>query len=184
MYIVFFEPIFSIKHFIRYPLKWIIKLFSQSKFNHVAHTIHKNGVTFIAESKGKGYRHLPLEKSLLQSKSVLHAYKVRKKFSKEALDKFEKSMMGKKYDLIGAIYSEVHNIPILKKIFERKKNDEKVFCSEAELRMCVALNFIPSIYNPNHFSPQEYLELLMTWEIVNPTPEIWLLDEEKSKAII
>lgn len=180
MYIVFFEPIFSIKHFLRYPLKWVIKLFSQSKFNHVAHTIEKNGVTYIAESKGKGYRHLELEESLVISKSILHAYKVKKKFNKENLQKFEASMLGKKYDLIGAIYSEAHHIPILNKIFKRKKNDQKVFCSEAELRMCVALNFIPNIYNPNEFSPQEYLELLKSWEIINLEPEIWQLDEKKS----
>ena len=159
MYIVFFEPIFSIKHFLRYPLKWVIKLFSQSKFNHVAHTIEKNGVTYIAESKGKGYRHLELEESLVISKSILHAYKVKKKFNKQNLEKFE---------------------AILNKIFKRKKNDQKVFCSEAELRMCVALNFIPNIYNPNEFSPQEYLELLKSWEIINLEPEIWQLDEKKS----
>ncbi len=180
MYIVFFKPIFTIKHFITYPLKWVIMLFSQSKFNHVAHTLEKNGLTYIAESKGKGYRHITLEESLKKSNSVLYAFKVKKKFNKENLEKFEKSMFNKKYDFIGAIYSEVHHIPILNKIFKRKKNDKKVFCSEAELRMCVALNFIPNIYNSNEFSPQEYFELLTSWEIINPEPEIWQLDEKKS----
>ena len=173
MYILFFNPIFSFENFIKYPFKWVIKLFSQSKFNHVGHTIIKNEKMFVSEAKSPYYRHIELDKCIKESKSKVYAYKVVKDIDYEKLKKFERKMLGRSYDTKGAIYSEAHKVPILGNIFEATKGDEKQFCSETEIELYQNQAWIDNRLNENLYSPQEVLELILDLEIVNPKYEVW-----------
>lgn len=175
MYIVFFRPIFSFKHFFRYPFKWVIRLFTKSKFHHVGHTVVKDDVVYISEAKSPYYRHIRLDECLGESKSKIYAYKVIVPYDKTKLQEFEKKMLGRDYDFTGAIYSEAHSIPFLNDLLEAEKGDSAQFCSESEVEMWQYLGLMSVDYNENHFSPQEYLELILNMGLVDPKPQIWEL---------
>ena len=174
MYFLFPTQRFSIKNFRKYPFRWIIRWASQSKFHHSCHTIKKAHGIFISEGKYPIYRNIALNNWLDENPNTdVHAYKVIKKIDPIIQRDFERDMLGRKYDTKGAIYSEVHKIPILRKIFKTDPNDDKQFCSESDIELCVRQGFIPEVRNENFFSPQELLEILLDKKVVNPKPEIW-----------
>ena len=90
MYFLFFKPEFGFRHFLRYPFKWIIRLFSQSKFNHVAHNIIKDGKMFISEAKSPYHRHIKLKDCIKEAKSKIYAYKIIKPIDYDKALQFEK----------------------------------------------------------------------------------------------
>jgi len=173
MYFLFFKPEFGFRHFLRYPFKWIIRLFSQSKFNHVAHNIIKDGKMFISEAKSPYHRHIKLKDCIKEAKSKIYAYKIIKPIDYDKVLQFEKQILGKVYDTKGAIYSEAHKWGLFGKLFKRKKGDKKQFCSETEIEFCQDQGWISKEVNENLYSPQEFLEILLYFNIVESTPEIW-----------
>ena len=173
MYILFFKPIFSFSHFLRYPFKWVIKLFSQSKFNHIAHTFVQDGKMFVSEAKSPYHRHIKLKDCFKEAKSKIYAYKVIKPLDYDKLVKFEAQIVGRAYDAKGAIYSEAHKWGWFGKLFKRKKGDKKQFCSETVIELCQDQGWINKELNENLYSPQEVLEILLDLNIIEPRAEIW-----------
>jgi len=180
MYIIFAKPISTFKNVLTHPFKWVIKIFSQSKFNHTAHTIpkeiaigdHSDEDIIISEAKSPYYRHIGLKRWFKESQSKIFAYKVIIPIDEEKLKSFERKIHGRAYDAKGAVYSETEKW-FIGKLFKRKNSDKKIFCSEANIRMFQELGHLPKNINGNLYSPQEFLELILDLNLVNPTPELW-----------
>lgn len=175
MHILFLKRKFSIYNTFRYPLKWIINLFTWSKCHHVASTFLKNGEVYVGEAKKPKYRHLTLEKwkDDIGSHNKIYAFKVRKYVNPITLLKVEKELKGLKYDVKGAINSATDTWPIFEDIFKAKEHNIDVFCSEACTIKSQKLGHLPSNIDPNDISPKEYMNLLKKHNIIYNTPEIW-----------
>lgn len=181
MYFLFVKRKFNFKDLIKNPLVWIIRLFTQSSFHHVASTVIKDKGLFVSEAKYPYYRHIAIDDWMKENKgSKIYAFQVIKPYSPIIQRDFEREMLGRKYDTKGAIYSEVHKVPVLRHIFKQDPNDEKQFCSESVVELCVRHKFIGEIRNENFFSPQEFLELILDLGIVRTKPEIWYNKNNKN----
>jgi len=162
MYILLFKPIPKKNIFL--ILKWIIMLFSWSKYNHA-------GVYFenkVCEMKGHGFQEIDLKKCLEESKSKIHAYKFIKEFDERKLKTLIKSMYFKKYDAIGAMTSEASWFSWF---FKPKK--DAVFCNEIITIFLKDNNYLPKDFDSKRYSPQEVLNKMLQLKLVNPVYEVW-----------
>lgn len=166
MYILLFKPIKHQNIFMIF--RWIIMLFSWSKYSHMAR--YDNGL--VREMRGKGYQEITLKESLATSKSRIHAYKVIKPIDEKKADAYNKKMIDVKFDVKGALYSEAEKWKWSSWIFRRKANDKKVFCAEDSIRFFQDQGLFP-IINANLFSPEEALKRFKRLKIINPNYEVW-----------
>ena len=166
MYILLFKPIKHQNVFMIF--RWIIMLFSWSKYSHMA----RYDSELVREMRGEGYQEISLKQSLATSKSRIHAYKVIKPIDEKKAKAYNKKMTGVKFDVKGALYSEAEKWKWSAWIFKRKANDKKVFCAEDSVEFFQDQELFP-IINANLFSPQEALERFKKLGIINSKYEVW-----------
>lgn len=174
MHILLVKQKYKVGSIARYPIKWIIKLFTWSHYHHIAHTIIKDNKRFVSEAKKPFYRHIKLTHWILENKSSeIHAYKVIKKVDEDILAKHERKMTGKKYDVKGAVFSAIDNTPILNRLLKKSKDDQEQFCSESIIELFQSMGWIDRVKNENTFNPKEALQVAIDNKIINPEYEIW-----------
>ncbi len=186
MYILFYRQIFKFKNLFttRFWLRLITKKASQSDWHHVDHTLpYIEGHTFfnkkgmISQAHSPIYRHIFFLDYFMEMGSVdVYARKVIKEVDIKKLKATEKSLLGRKYDAIGAVSSEAHGI------IKQESGDDKIFCSEAEKIMCENQGWVNKGENTNKRSPQEYDELIIDRKIVKDILiKVW---DSKTKRIM
>lgn len=143
-------------------------LFSRSKYNHIA----RYDNSLVREMKGHGYQEVSLMDCLEESKAKIHAYKVIAPIDEKKAASYNKRMKGVKYDIQGAMFSEVEKWTVISWLFKKKANDDEMFCSEEVVRFFQDQELFPLV-NPNLFSPQEVLERLIRLKVINPNYETW-----------
>jgi len=183
-YILTYRPHFKLGDFIYHPFKAaralivqsVIRLFSQSNFHHIAHCyMDDDGVWRVSEAKYPKYRIVDLFESFYTSHCKVMAYRIQLPVNRKRLLDFQKEMLGRDYDAKGAQFSEVHEIPILKELYEKSDNDQEIFCSESIILLLMRLKMILKVKNKNHFSPQEVFEMMLEKNIIykNDRAQIW-----------
>jgi hypothetical protein len=162
MYILLFKPIIH-KNIFK-PLKWVIMLFTLSKYNHMAMFFEDK----VCEFKGHGFQEIDLKECLKESKSKIHAYKFTASFDERKLRALIQSMYHMKYDVIAAIESEASWISW----FFKKKKDG-IFCNRVETIFIKDNGYLPKDFDTNRYSPQELLNKMLKLKLIDPVYEVW-----------
>jgi len=176
MYILFFEAHFKLsriftKNFWRHTLIRLgIRLFTNSRFHHVAFTLEGKLITEAIYNIG--YRVIPWKESFKDQRNVnVYAYKINREIDLDKLKKFQKKLINRAYDLRGALYS---GIPTFLEVFFKKNwNNKDVFCSEAMIMLSDKTfikkgeNWTEEINNINSYNPKEFKEALIDKDIID-----------------
>lgn len=176
MYILFFEAQFKFsriftKNFWRHMIiKLGIRIFTNSRFHHVAFTLEGK---FITEAiYNAGYRVIPWKESFKDQRNVnIYAYKIKREIDLDKFKKFQKKLINRPYDLKGAFFS---GMPTFLEVFFKKNwNNKDVFCSEAMIMLFhetikpIGENWIEEINNINSYNPKEFRESLINKDIID-----------------
>jgi len=178
MYILFFEAHFKLsriftKNFWRYTLIRLgIRLFTNSRFHHVAFTLEGKLITEAIYSVG--YRVISWKESFKHQRNVnVYAYKINRGIDLDKFKKFQKKLINKPYDLKGAFFS---GVPTFLEVFfkKNKKNwdNKDVFCSEAMIMLANETfikkgeNWTEEINNINSYDPEEFRKALIDKDII------------------
>ncbi len=177
MYILFYKINFEFKALftLRYWTRLITRIVSQSEYYHTDYTLPYKKNT-ISQAYYPVYRHVYWLNYYKDIGNVdVFAYKVIKKIDVKKLSITQKKLLGRKYDIKGAISSEI-------RIIKQKRNDEDVFCSEAGIITFQDQGWIFKVKNKNSRSPKKLLKLIIKEKVVDPKRfKIW---DGKKRIII
>ena len=170
MYILFFKPNFKFsriftKCFWHYTLiRFGIRLFTNSRFHHVAFTL--DGKLISEAIYNVGYRVIPWKESFKDQENVdVYAYKIKKDIDLDKFKRFQKNLLSSPYDLGGAIFSAMPTF--LERLFEKKPDDKDVFCSEAMIMLFTDQFWIKKVNNKNSFNPEEFRKILINQDVAD-----------------
>lgn len=179
VYILSYEAKPNIRNVLFYPVKWIIKLFTGSRINHVAYAYKYRGCgTLINEAVGSGFRSINYKRGLLDRDCNVYAHEVIVDINLSSLHKDTFDSRGKEYKVSHAAYSAIDRVPFLgslwKKIFKLEiDGDEIPFCSEATLILCFKRqNYLSSIMDSSK-SPEELIKTLYRNSLIRGRVHVW-----------
>lgn len=166
MYFIFLKRKVTWSNWFIWVGKYIINLFTWSKYHHAASTFYKDGKMYVGEAKMSGARIIELSKFKKEegSHNKIYAYKVLPIISPTKLIEFNEKMVGSEFDFKGAARAAI-------KIID--EDDGKVFCSEREVILCQELNLLPKDIDASTINPKEFLKLLKKNAVIDFKPEIW-----------
>jgi len=166
MYFIFLKRKVTWSNWFIWIGKYIINLFTWSKYHHAASTFFKGGKMYVGEAKMAGARIIELSKFLKEEggHNKVYAYKVLPIVSPTRLLDFNEKMIGSEFDFKGAARAAI-------KIVD--EDDDKVFCSEREVKLCQELGLLSKSIDASTINPKEFLKLLKRNGLINPKPEIW-----------
>lgn len=166
MYFIFLKRKITWSNWFIWIGKYIINLFTWSKYHHVASSFYKEGKVYIGEAKMANARIVEYSKFVKDESShnKIYAYKVKKSINPVKLLEFHKAREGQGFDFKGAIRSVVRIVD---------EDDDKLFCSEYQVILCQEFNLLPNYIDASKINPKEFLRLLKSHDIIETTPEIW-----------
>lgn len=173
LYFLAFDAVFTWQHFFKTPLKWIIKLFTGSKYNHVAYVYnYANQKNYIKQVVGTGYESIDYMDCFKKRYSKIYAYEITVSIDFELLHKNTLRKIGRPYATKKAPYSVIDRIPVVnwiyRKVFKVSQNDKDIFCSEDGVNTLQEQGYLGNIKDSNSINPEEFIKELLKNQLCNP----------------
>ena len=183
LYILAFDSVFTWKHLFTKPVKWIIKLFTGSDYNHVAYAYsYADRKQFINQAIGSGYESINYMNCFKKRHSKIFAYEITVPINFELLHKDTIPKIGLPYGAEEAAYSVIDRIPILnyiyRKIFKVSQNDKDLFCSQDVIFELQRQGYLGYIKDSNNINPEECIKLILKYSLCNSN-KILVWDKDK-----
>jgi len=174
LYIFSYDANPTFKHCLTKPLKFLIKLATWSRINHISHNYnYARCGKLINQAVGSGFESINYLEDFKHRDSTIYAHEIKVPIDFKRVHEYTKSLRGRQYDLKGAIYTKVHRALILRTVFNRDPNDMKEFCSEVPIEILKREGYLCNIENENTVHPKKLLKLLYKYGLCKPRFVVW-----------
>jgi hypothetical protein len=160
--IIAFSSRFGIKHFLYYPFRYLIQLFTGSRIEHLG--IVSFGDLYEARTP-QVIKSNALER-VKNTADHIKVFKYEPNFNlndsqKVALYRDLQAQLGKKYGIIDAAFSAIDRLPLFRLFLSKDKAiSEKQFCSKLCAIAYQKLGLISNRINSSRLHPKEFITII------------------------